>query len=178
MDVIKFNYLLNKSLSDKEALSALYKYYYPRIVLHVKRVYPKVDAEEIAQEFFLNLLNRKSVRFVKNPSSWVYSSCRNIIIKNHSKVYNEILVDSEFSEKTVSTFIQSLNFEISLENKDMTERIFNLIEDEQTKLIIYLYHWESYNLREISAILNMKVSTVKQKYRRAINKIKQTYVSD
>ena len=63
--------------------------------MHVKRTYPKVDAEEIAQEFFLNLLKRKNIKIIKNPTSWVYTSCKNIIIKNHSKLSKEILVSCE-----------------------------------------------------------------------------------
>lgn len=178
MDVIKFNLLLNRALTDKEALSALYKYYYPRIILHIKRTYPKADAEETAQEFFLNLMKRKSYKFVKNPASWIYASCKNIIISKHEKFGNETFVAFENSEILFSDVMKNMNTEQVFENADLIERIFSLIGDETAKKIIYLYYWEGYNLREIAAILKMKTSTVKQKYRRAIIKIKKNNVSD
>lgn len=178
MDIIKFNYLLNRALTDKESFSTLYKYYYPRIILHVKRTYPKVDAEEIAQEFFLNLLKRKSVKIIKNPASWVYTSCKNIIIKNHSKLSKEIPVSCEESEAPFIFLMQVLKSEQILENKEEIENIFNTLEDETTRKIFYLYYWEAYNFREIAEILKIKVPTVKQKHRRAIKKIKEKLVSD
>lgn len=178
MDVIKFNYLLSRALIDKESFSTLYKYYYPRIILHVKRTYPKVDAEEIAQEFFLNLLKRESVKIIKNPTSWVYTSCKNIIIKNHSKLSKEILTSCEELETPCIIIMQVLQSEQILENKEEIENIFNNLEDETTRKIFYLYYWEAYNFREIAEILKIKVSTVKQKHRRAIKKIKEKLVSD
>lgn len=178
MDVFEFNLLLNRALTDKNAFSTLYMYYYPRIILHIKRTYPKVDAEEVVQEFFLNLMKRKSVRFVKNPASWIYASCKNIIIRNHSKSGNEIAVEPESCDGQFSETIKRMNEERLLENADLVERIFASIGDETTKKIIYLYHWEGYNLREIAKLLNIKTSTVKQKYRRAIIKIRQSGVSD
>lgn len=178
MDVIEFNILLNRALTDKEAFSTLYKYYYPRIILHIKRLYPKADAEGTAQEFFVNLLKRKSMSFVKNPASWIYASCRNIIIRNYSRSEKEIAVAPDSFEAPFPDTLQQLNVEQLLENADVVERIFASIGDETTKKIIYLYHWEGYNLREIAKLLNIKTSTVKQKYRRAIIKIRQSGVSD
>lgn len=178
MDVLEFNLLLNRALTDKSAFSTLYKFYYPRIILHIRRTYPKVDAEEVAQEFFLNLMKRKSYQFVKNPASWIYASCKNIIIRNHSKTEKEIAVVQENFGSPFSETLRGLNFERLFENADLVERIFASIDDETAKKIIYLYYWEGYNLREIAAILKMKTSTVKQKYRRAIIKIKKNNVSD
>lgn len=177
MDVIKFNYLLNKSLIDKEAFSYLYKYYYPRIILHVKRTYPKADAEETAQEFFLNLLKRKSVKFVRHPVSWIYASCRNIIIKNHFDKGDEIPVENDCFDGSFISALQTPDSLSDLENKCTVQKLFEEIDDEITKKIIYLYYWEAYNLREIAEILKMKESTVRQKHRRAIKKIKNR-VSD
>ncbi len=177
MDTIKFNYLLNKSLTDKEAFSALYKYYYPRIILHIKRTYPKADAEEVAQEFFLNLLKRKSVKFVKNPVSWIYASCKNIIVKNHAKECAEISVEDNFFEKSFFSCLTSPDFVSEFEYKTQVQKIFEQIDDEDSKKIVYLYYWEAYNLREIAQLVGLKESTVRQKHRRALKKIKKS-VSD
>ena len=90
----------------------------------------------------------------------------------------EILTSCEELETPCIIIMQVLQSEQILENKEEIENIFNNLEDETTRKIFYLYYWEAYNFREIAEILKIKVSTVKQKHRRAIKKIKEKLVSD
>ena len=63
MNKSEFNRLLNRIRTDESALMALYRYYYPRIILHIDRVYPKINSEDVAQEFFLKALSQQMVDF-------------------------------------------------------------------------------------------------------------------
>lgn len=162
----EFNGYLKKIKYDKQSLDRVYDYFYPRIILHIKRKYPGVQPEDVAQEFFLNLLNYESKRFIYNPASWVYTSCDNIIRKKHSR---EVMV-IELERCNLS--YDELVLEDLIINESMKE-IFDKINDADTKKILYFYYWEGYNLNEISILLNKNKSTIKQKHYRAIKLLKK-----
>lgn len=170
----EFNRLLSRiSVSDK-AFEELYDYYYPRIVLHIKMKYHNVDASDIAHEFFLNLIRTKSFKYIKHPSSWVYACCDNIIKKSSNREFEEIseitdilcadyLCDTEGKESNLSDFF----------NSKETDYYLSCLTNEEDKKIIYLYYWMGYTLREIAGIMKLKNATVKQRFSRAMKKIKK-----
>lgn len=162
----EFNGYLKKIKYDKKSLDRVYSYFYPRIIMHIKRKYPMVQAEDIAQEFFLNLMNYDNQNFIYNPISWVYTSCDNLIRKNHNKEFEIIELEK----------CNIVHHEFVLENliiNEKMEEIFKKIKDDDTKKILYLYYWEGYNLKEIAVLLNKNKSTIKQKHYRAIKLLKK-----
>lgn len=166
MDTREFNVCMRKIQTDKEALSNIYAYYYPRIILHIHRSYPKVSAEDIAQEFFLNLLKYNYCCYIKNPASWIYVSCDNLI----KKKYGQEKVCIELEKCNIDSGEILIDEIIVQEDID---KVFSAIEDRETREIIYLCYWEGYSLREVAELINKNKSTVKQKHTRAIKKLKQ-----
>lgn len=75
MDPLQFNRLLRRIKTDADALDKLYDYYYPRIILHIKKVYPGASAEDVAQEFFYRLLRSENRGYIAKPTSWVFTVC-------------------------------------------------------------------------------------------------------
>jgi len=72
VDKERFNELLGK-IKCKEngaaAFTALYRFYFPRIVAHIKSRYKKYGhlGEDIAQDFFLKLLKKEIKEEIRNP---------------------------------------------------------------------------------------------------------------
>ncbi len=170
MDPIEFNYLLSEIKTNRKALEKIYDVFFPRILIHIKRKYPSVTAEDVAQEFFMGLLRYEKFRFIKNPTWWVFVSCDNIV-KNMNRI--EVCAElAELENDASSTDTNSLD-KVFID--DQVREVFDSLADELTKKIVYLYYWEGYSLREIADMLSLKRSTVKQKHTRAINKLKQDF---
>lgn len=171
MDPLSFNRLLKRIKTDADALDRLYNYYYPRIILHIKKAYPGASAEDVAQEFFFMLLKSETQGYIIKPTSWVFAVCEN-------------LVKSRYKKEAVS-FPASDLLESVEDPSDMSERvlenirsheIFKLIKDEATKEIIYLYYWEGYSQKEIAERLGMTAANVRKKHSRAIKFLKKTQI--
>lgn len=163
-----FNKLLNKIKEDDDALNALYDYFYPRIVLHIKRTYPCADADDIAQEFFLRLLTFPCRTYVLNPASWVYKACENLAKEKYAEVAEEYPASDLLDGVSAPVFVDEIAA-VSIQARELFEKI----TDQKTRNIVYLYHWEGYNFREIGKILGMNCAAVRQRYSRVIKVLKK-----
>ena len=168
MNAIEFNRLINCIKRDKTAFERLYNFYYPKIVLHIHRVYPNVDAEDIAQEFFVIITKMPRMKWIKRPTSWVYTMCRNIVKKAFRDIKECSIDDNLFEVSWPKSF---LDVEENIEIKQQIDDIF-LILDNETKQIFILYYWEGYSFKEIAEILNIRAGTIRQKHSRALQKLK------
>lgn len=169
MEPKAFNKLLNKIRYDDIALSTLYDYFYPRIVIHMKRTYPRANADDIAQEFFLQLLKSTNKKmYVYRPITWVYAVCENIAKRISSEAAAE-LCDSESIEYVSVDMDESE----SILNRVMANEILKQIEEEDLKKIIYLHYWEGYTFKEISEIIGANASSVRKKHARIIKKLQK-----
>lgn len=168
MDSKVFNVLLNKIKDDGDALNALYDYFYPRIVLHMKRTYPCADADDIAQEFFLRLLTFPCRTYVHKPASWVYKACENLAKEKYAEIAEEYPASYLLDGVSAPVFVDEISA-VSIQARELFEKI----TDQKTRNIVYLYHWEGYNFREIGEILGMNCAAVRQRYSRAIRFLKK-----
>lgn len=168
MNKSEFNRLLNRIRTDESALMALYRYYYPRIILHIDRVYPKINSEDVAQEFFLNLLKMQNTTYIENPTSWVYRACENIAKRVGVKMKNVFSASDTIKYISVAADIEGRSID-----KLHAIGLLDKVDDETARLIIYLHYWEGYNFREISELTNINHSTVRQKHSKAIKSLKK-----
>lgn len=121
------------------------------------------ESEDILQEVFIKLLNRKSsFKDSDHEKAWLIR-----VATNECKDY---LKSSRHSN-------MPLNDEIiwgkSCENDkklDVQAGIISL--DDKYKTIIYLYYYEDYSINEIAAILKLSKSAVKMRLSRARNQLK------
>ncbi len=80
MNVIRFNWLLNRYKYDREAVQELYECYYPWIVRYINWQFRgAMDGRDIAQQFFLKLFNCKT-NPIRAPNAWVRTVARNLAI--------------------------------------------------------------------------------------------------
>lgn len=78
VDVFKFNLILRQCERDNKAFETLFDFYYPRIKLHIHKKFPDACADDVAQEFFLQLMKSHGFKYVQNPTAWVFACCDNI----------------------------------------------------------------------------------------------------
>lgn len=70
VDVFKFNLILKQCERDNKAFETLFDFYYPRIKLHIHKKFPDACADDVAQEFFLQLMKSHGFKYVQNPTAW------------------------------------------------------------------------------------------------------------
>lgn len=81
MDAQKFNRLLRKSKSDKEAVDLIYDEYCPKLKLHLQRRFGNlINPEDTVEDVFLKLLEMKIPDHVKFPTAWLFRLADNYII--------------------------------------------------------------------------------------------------
>lgn len=65
VDVFKFNLILKQCERDNKAFETLFDFYYPRIKLHIHKKFPDACADDVAQEFFLQLMKSHGLNTCK-----------------------------------------------------------------------------------------------------------------
>lgn len=163
METYKFNYII-KNIHKVKAFDALYDFFYRRIVFHLKYIYGDALAQEVAQDFFLQLIHKENIgsEYIEYPASWVYKCCENLAKKKLAKEKNERISAPEL----LLEYEQQFEIEVY---GDLYDTIKSLEGDSQK--IIRMYYWEGYNFKEISAIMHIKAGTIRQKHSRALKKI-------
>ena len=167
MDVQKFNKCLKKAHRDKKSLEFLYDFYYKRIVFHLYKDFGRELAEDVAQEFFIKLINHdKQYEYINNPTAWVYACCKNIARTKIAKENRDILLDEELCvSKDLSSDFDKLFLGTVLEELD-----------DVTKKIVVLHYWEGYGFGEISEILGIGHEAIRQRHKRVKAKLKNILI--
>ncbi len=144
--------LIEKNLIDN------YSRYYRLAFSYVKN---ESDAMDIVQEAAYKAIYKSST--LKNPEyagTWI---CRIVI----NEAYNVL---RKKQKENCSLEEAEQTFEDHYEDLDLQQAIGQLKEEEQT--IIYLRYYEDRQLDEIAEITQEKLSTVKSRLYRAMNKLK------
>ncbi len=109
------------------------------------------DAEDAVQEAFLKYIQKKPVfNSSEHEKAW--------LIRVTINIAKNILRSSERKMKTVYEDIQNIQLNESDENTEILESVMCL--DEKYRIIIHLYYYEEYSLKEIASILHLPSATV------------------
>lgn len=167
MEVHKFNSLIKNRNENLSSFKLLYEYFFPRIVLHISRKYKSEKlGEDIAQDFFIKLKKLNIDYIIKSPTAWVFTICNNLVKDKLSKEK----IEYEYQYKDELSIGQN-DLEYIFSEQIYIKSFLNQL-DEKSQQILYLVYWEGYNLREIAQMYKMKYTTVKQKHRRGLKKLK------
>ena len=130
MDVFKFNLILKQCERDNKAFETLFDFYYPRIKLHIHKKFPDACADDVAQEFFLQLMKSHGFKYVQNPTAWVFACCDNIakrmLIGESATLPLLVSENYSVSEDLVETEI--LN--------DQAKRVFDALGEKDILLVL------------------------------------------
>ena len=134
---------------------------YSQMVYKIAFLYLKneADALDIVQNTFFKLLKKKDFNNEEHIKRWLLRITVNLC-KNNLKSYWQRNVVS-FEEKYYFQNNRDLNLQ---------ELIFKL--SPRYKGVVHLYYYEGYSVKEIAAILKISDSAVKQRLKRAREKLK------
>ncbi len=157
----KFNRLLKKKSKDREALAEIYKCFYPLVVIHINRnFHSKVDGNDVAQQFFLKLLDMEIKAPIRHPLSWIYTIAEHIAI-------------AELRKKNRREAIELPAAEVKSEDcSDNSKEMLDCL-DSKHRQIVYMHYWEGYKFIEISDIMSINYSTLKSMHTKAKNILRE-----
>lgn len=119
----------------------------------------EADALDVVQNTFIKLLKKNNFNNDEHLKRWLLRVCINLCINNLKSYWKRNVYS--FEEEY---YIQD-NADLQLQ-----ELVFKL--PPKYKGVIHLYYYEGYSIKEIALILNISESAVKQRLKRAREKLK------
>lgn len=116
----------------------------------------KSDSDDITQNIFIKLYNHNEIlrRQDEDIKKWLIkvaiNECKTFLLSSWKK---KIIAFVEKQENTLS---------ITLPNNDLLEAILQL--PKRYRIIIFLYYYEDYKIKEISEMLNLSLQIFKLYY--------------
>jgi RNA polymerase sigma factor (sigma-70 family) len=159
------NNIANGSINDLEKLYIQTK---PVVFGYALSILNNItDAEDVMQDTYVNV-NRYASKYSKQnkPLAWILTITRNL-------AYNKIKKNNKVKELS-DRELEKLSTQCSEYNTCLIKEIFNILTEEERKIII-LNIVGGLKFREISKLLNIKLSTVLSKYNRALKKVSSKY---
>ena len=121
------------------------------------------DAEDVVGETVLKAYEKfASLRKKEAFKSWIFT-----ILVNQCMTF--------LRKKTIkgtSELIEEPSFESNMEDKAVAEELLSVLSEEERQIVV-LSVFGGYKGEEIAQILHIKHSTVRTKYRRALNKMER-----
>ena len=144
---------------------------YKNNIYHLALSYTKnqYDAEDIVQNVFIKL--HKNLAKLLNEAH-----IKNWLIKvtiNDCKTY---ILSSWCKKVRLFQDQEEENITFTYQNDELLSTIFEL--PKKDRLIIHLYYYEGYSIQEIGKLLKIKKNAVKQRVRRAREKLKHILKED
>ena len=125
----------------------------------------KSDSDDITQNIFIKLYNHNEIlrRQDEDIKKWLIkvaiNECKTFLLSSWKK---KIIAFVEKQENTLS---------ITLPNNDLLEAILQL--PKRYRIIIFLYYYEDYKIKEISEMLNLSITNIQTILSRARKKLKE-----
>ena len=145
--------------TQQEILELYDKYYEMVWRICLVRFGNSHDAYDSAQETFVRLMNYgKSFHNEEHEKAWLIRTavnyCKDVLKSSRRK--NEICLESE----------EPIEAEAIAEGyTDVYEAMMDL--PEQYRIVLYLYYYEGYSLKEIAAMLKTNASTLRSRFAKA-----------
>lgn len=135
---------------------------YSKMLLRIAYTYMKntYDSEEVVQEVYIRLMTKKP-RFAsgEHEKSWLIKATINISINYLKATYRKNV---------------TLDYNITYLSEEESELLsVVLCLPDKYKIIIHLFYYEGYSIKEIAKILNLPSSTVGTRLERGRNALKK-----
>ncbi len=160
---------------DRAAFEKLFKLYSERIYYFtIRYIKNKEEAEEITQEVFVRLWNRRfDLKTELSFSSYLFMIAKNAVIDLLRKRQKESSLNEEITPDVNAIAEKSNN---SVEYKELNEIVKNSILQlpEKRRQIFLLSRNEGLTYKEIAEKLNISIKTVESHMRLALQQLKKT----
>ena len=143
----------------------------------VKRVYRLAmvlmgnisDAEDVTQTVFLKAWEKKpDFRDADHEIAWILTTTRNQCKDIHKSLYRRKRADLENAPEPQVTLETQMDSEIWEALQSLAEKY---------RMVLYLYYYEGYSLKEIASIIKVNASTVRSRFSKA-KQLMKTYLED
>ena len=124
------------------------------------------DAEDIIQKVFIKLYNELCNKKGSFNKSWLLKVTANEC-KNYIRWHKRIIYSHELLESKTRSYIEIDETSASL-----------LKLSKKYRIVVYLYYYEGYKIREIAEILNLNEENVRTRLRRGKEKMKKMLKED
>ena len=137
----------------------------------LRRVKESSEAEDLMQEVFLRLLQRKSAEVIERPEQYLFQTAANVL-RDHLRrdavrrrdthvELPETIEDTGFSPERV------------LLGRDRLNRVLSALEDldPKTRAVFVLYHFDGMKQAAIAEKLGVSLSTIEKGLARANKKL-------
>ncbi len=153
--------------------SELYFIYYPKLVRFAKEfVILEEDAENITQDIFMNLWERRnSLNHINNMNAYLFKLVKNRCLDHlKHKIFEQKYAETEWASFKVESFE---DYDV-IEKKDMEELIRFAINSlpERCREIFLLSRFRNLKYKEISDHLSISVNTVECQMGIALRKLR------
>lgn len=158
---------------NQPAFASLFRLLYPRLLsFALQYVHVKETAEEITNDVFIKLWNRKEyLEQVNNLSTYLFVSVKNLSL-NYLKQYSHIHVVAENAEGDTS-LVNHEDPEQQLEWKEMSFQLSQAIDNlpDQCRTVFKLIKEDGFRYKEVAEILGLSPRTVETQLYRAMKKL-------
>jgi RNA polymerase sigma-70 factor (ECF subfamily) len=155
---------------DEDAFSQIRDKYYHNIYLSAYIVlYDKAEAEDVAQEVFIALWNKKArINIESTLSSYLTKSARNLSLNklSHKQKYDKR--NQAYCESTGTTEQPVTVYE------ELLDRIADAIKElpEMSRRSIEMVYWEKRSHKEVAQITGLSVNTIKTQIYNSLKSIR------
>jgi len=158
-------YIKNYKNGDVDAFEIIYKETKKSVYLSIYTIIKeKSTIEDLMQDTYMKIISSiNSYQLGTNFLAWCSMIARNIAINHYNHYKKQLIVDAFENE---NLFGQT-------ERKDyLLDDVINLLEGDEKEIFIHRIILD-YTLKESSKILDMPITTVAFKYKKALKKIKK-----
>ena len=155
---------------DMPTFEAVLKQYERPIYWHIRRmVVSHEDAQDVMQETFIQLWNSAAsyIPRGKEPLPWLLGITKNLALRRLRTDTLSVSMPEEHSDPA-----DPLDHYLAVENKLVLRAVVTKLSEEEQQIVL-LHAVSGLKHREIADLLDLPLSTVLNKYRRSLQKLKK-----
>jgi RNA polymerase sigma-19 factor, ECF subfamily len=165
------------TIGDETAFTEIVRVYSPRLIIIAASITRnRLTAEDIVQEAFLRLWQKRSVIIPDNLGGWLYRVVTNLSYKHQSDKLKQLHAIHSISKTKEGSCKNVEEYLISKENDRIFRNIVNRLPEKQRK-VYHLSRINGLSRNEIAYHLNLSPNTVKVHLSRALQFVKEYVVS-
>lgn len=166
----------NSSVQTYQLITKAYEEYHPAIISYISyKINNHTEAEDMAQDVFVRLLDYKQMLRTETVKSFIYTIARNLVIDYLRRHYKREEISANMIEfsKSYQDDIESKLYAKEILNLEVTKlRTFS----SQRKKVYTLCRFEEKTVSEVSEMLQLSKRTV-ENHLLSSRKIMREYIS-
>ncbi|GAA3970685.1 RNA polymerase sigma-70 factor [Pedobacter ginsengiterrae] len=156
---------------DEEAFSKIYKIYWPELYnAAYKRLPEKEKCQDVIQNVFADLWNRKAELDLVKPLAYLHTAVRFQVLKHIQKSSKNNSLSEVFEQKLISP-LQTDGELLEKEVRELIELFIKALPEKRRKIFL-LHYFEGLSTTKISVELNVSQKTVQNQLTTATHALK------